>query len=67
VQELFLAGRRAEAFAAVPDEMADETSLVGPPERIRKRLEAWTTSPVTTLMVTARDKETLRLLADAVR
>ena len=67
VQELFLAGRRAEAFAAVPDEMADETTLVGPPERIRKRLDAWKASPVTTLMVTARDKDTLRLLADAAR
>jgi F420-dependent oxidoreductase-like protein len=67
VQELFLAGRRAEAFAAVPEEMADEISLVGPPERIRERLGAWTASPVTTLMITARDPATLRLFADAVR
>jgi len=65
VQELFLAGRRQEAFAAVPDEMADETALVGPPERIRERLAAWKNSPVTTLMVTARDQETLRLFAEA--
>ena len=35
--------------------MADETALVGPPERIRERLAAWKKSPVTTLMVTARD------------
>jgi F420-dependent oxidoreductase-like protein len=67
VQELFLAGRRAEAFAAVPDEMADETALVGPPERIRERLAAWSASPVTTLMVTARDRDALRLFADALR
>ena len=66
VQELFLAGRRAEAFAAVPDEMADETALVGPPERIRERLKAWTASPVTTLMVTVRDPASLELFADAV-
>jgi F420-dependent oxidoreductase-like protein len=66
VQELFLAGRRQEAFAAVPDEMADETALIGPPARIRERLEVWKKSPVTTLMVTARDKETLRLFAEAV-
>jgi F420-dependent oxidoreductase-like protein len=65
VQELFLAGRRQEAFAAVPDEMADETALLGPPARIRERLAAWKKSPVTTLMVTARDKETLRLFAEA--
>ncbi len=66
VQELFLAGRRQEAFAAVPDEMADETALLGPPERIRERLAAWKKSPVTTLMVTARDTDTLRLFAEAV-
>lgn len=66
VQELFMAGRRQEAFAAVPDEMADETALVGPPDRIRERLAAWKKSPVTTLMVTARDKDTLRLFAEAV-
>jgi len=67
VQELFLAGRRAEAFAAVPDDMADEISLVGPPERIRERLAAWTSSPVTTLMVTTRDPAALKLFADALR
>ena len=61
-----VAGRRQEAFAAVPDEMADETALLGPPARIRERLEAWKKSPVTTLMVTARDKDTLRLFAEAV-
>ena len=66
VQELFLAGRRAEAFAAVPEEMADEISLVGPPERVRERLAAWTASPVTTLMVTTRDPAALKLFADAV-
>ena len=38
IQELFFAGRRDEAAAAVPDEFADEISLVGPKERIRERL-----------------------------
>lgn len=67
VQELFLAGRRAEAFAAVPEAMADEISLVGPPERIRERLRVWADSPVTTLMVTTRDPAALKLFADALR
>ncbi|MEK7877823.1 MAG: LLM class flavin-dependent oxidoreductase, partial [Pseudomonadota bacterium] len=38
IQELFLAGRKDEAAAAVPDEFVDEQSLIGPPERI---LERW--------------------------
>ena len=41
IQNHFLAGRREEAAAAVPDALIDEISLVGPPERIRDRLQAW--------------------------
>lgn len=66
VQELFFAGRRDEAIAAVPDDFADEISLVGPPARIRRRLEAWRDSPVTTLMVAARDVEQLEQIRDLV-
>ncbi len=41
IQDAFLGGRRAEAIAAVPDALVDETSLVGSPERIKDRLQAW--------------------------
>ena len=64
VQELFLAGRRDEAIAAVPDKLCDEISLVGPKERIRERLTAWKESPVTMLNVGAADPETLRFMAE---
>ena len=66
IQELFFAGRREEAFAAVPDDFADEISLVGPPARIRQRLEAWRSSPVTTLMVAPRDAAQLAVIRDLV-
>jgi len=66
VQELFLAGQRAEAAAAVPDALADEISLAGSPARIRDRLQAWKASPVTTLLVGSRDPAVLRLMAEAV-
>ncbi len=64
IQDLFYAGKRAEAVAAVPDELVDEISLCGPKERIRDRLQAWKESPVTTLLVGNRDLETLRFLAE---
>lgn len=41
IQDHFLAGRRAEAAAAVPDSLVDEVALVGPKGRIRERLGAW--------------------------
>jgi F420-dependent oxidoreductase-like protein len=63
VQDLFLAGRREDAIAAVPEEFADEISLVGPPARIRQRLDAWRAGPVTSLMVSARSPEQLREVA----
>lgn len=64
IQELFLDGRRAEAVQAVPDAFADEISLVGPRERIAERLELWRSGPVTDLLVTAPDQETLAVLAE---
>ena len=64
IQDLFFEGKREEAIMTVPDEFADEISLVGPPERIRDRLEAWRKTPVTTLLVGSRDPQVLRLMAD---
>lgn len=64
VQELFLAGRREEAVAAVPDAFADEISLVGPRERIAERLESWRAGPVTDLLAITTDPAALRLLAE---
>lgn len=64
IQELYLAGKQREAIAAVPDELVDAVSLVGPKERIRDRLEAWRESPVTTLMVGSPQPEALQVLAE---
>jgi alkanesulfonate monooxygenase SsuD/methylene tetrahydromethanopterin reductase-like flavin-dependent oxidoreductase (luciferase family) len=57
IQELYLAGRKAEALEEVPDEYLDEGSLVGPVDRIRERYKAWTDCGLTGLTV-------LRLMAD---
>ncbi|MFG1701477.1 LLM class F420-dependent oxidoreductase [Nonomuraea sp. NPDC049309] len=67
IQSLYLAGRKDEAFRAIPDELADGISLVGPPGRIRERLELWHRSPVTTLLVMGvRDEPSLKLVRDLV-
>ena len=64
IQDLFLAGKRDEAVAAVPTEFADEISLVGPSERIRDRMQAWEDSPVTMLNVSTRSPDDLRQVAE---
>ena len=66
IQDLFFAGKRDEAIAAVPDEFADEISLVGPPSRIKERLAAWEASPVTTLLIGGRDAGQLEAIRDLV-
>jgi F420-dependent oxidoreductase-like protein len=64
IQELYLAGRKEEAADAVPDELCDEMSLVGPVERIKERYRAWEDAGVTTMLVQARQPEALELMAD---
>ncbi len=66
IQELFFEGKRAEAIASVPDQFADEISLVGPIDRIKDRLAAWRETPVTSLLIGTQDKEQLRLFAELV-
>jgi len=62
IQDLYLGGHKADAEAAVPDELVDEVALCGPPERIRERLAEWKTSGVTTIMV-AGDGNAVRTMA----
>jgi F420-dependent oxidoreductase-like protein len=64
IQDHFLAGRRGEAAAAVPDALIDEVALVGDRARIRDRLGAWRDCGATSLVLATRDAEALRLVAD---
>jgi F420-dependent oxidoreductase-like protein len=70
IQEHFLAGRRAEAAAAVPDDFIDEISLIGPPARIKDRLKPWQElaeeSWVGSLVLQGADVQTMRVVAEAV-
>jgi F420-dependent oxidoreductase-like protein len=70
IQDLFLAGNKAEAMAAVPDQLVDEVSLVGPKERIIDRLGAWKEAGakrhVGSLLAGCGQKEALQVLAEHV-
>jgi F420-dependent oxidoreductase-like protein len=64
IQELYLSGKQREAISAVPDELVDAVSLVGPKERIAERLEAWRETPITTLVLGTTQPEALQTLAE---
>jgi F420-dependent oxidoreductase-like protein len=70
IQDLYLDGKRAEAMAAVPDELVDAVHLVGPRECIKDRLQAWKEAAkkgwVHTLQVGGPQREALELLAEEV-
>lgn len=66
IQQLFFENKRDEAMAAVPDQFADEISLVGPVERIRDRLQAWKGTPVTMMLVMSHDMSLVRRIAEVV-
>ena len=65
IQELYLAHRKEEAIAAVPDEWVDLKSLVGPPERIKERYRAWAESGLTGLSVRTRQPQAVEVMAAA--
>jgi F420-dependent oxidoreductase-like protein len=51
IQDLYLDGHKAEAAAAVPEALLEETSLIGPPGYVRERIAAYRESGVTVLNV----------------
>src|SRR3954451_16568374 len=70
VQELYLAGRKDEAAAALPGELIDTVSLVGPADRVRERLAVYRDAGVGALIVSPmawtfeERRAQLRLLAE---
>ena len=39
IQDLYLAGKQAEAMAKIPDDLIDKVALTGPKERVKERLD----------------------------
>jgi F420-dependent oxidoreductase-like protein len=72
VQRLFMAGDRAAAYEAIPDEIADATSLVGTEEQVAQRIERYRDVGVSRLIVSpvhpdaSEQVQTLDRLADLV-
>jgi F420-dependent oxidoreductase-like protein len=51
VQDLYLSGQKAAAMEALPDELIDMTTIVGPKDRARERLRTFRDAGVDTLIV----------------
>jgi F420-dependent oxidoreductase-like protein len=72
VQDLYLEGRREEAMAALPDDLLDTVSLIGPKDVVTERLRVYRDAGVGTLGVTplamSKDErlQQLRLVAECL-
>lgn len=66
IQDLYLAGKRKEATAAVPNGLVDDVSLVGPPAAVAEGLERFRAAGVTSLLLNDPDVATLRATVDLI-
>ena len=51
IQDLYLAGRKTEAIAAVPTGLVEDVALIGPMAKIRDEAPAWKATCLTTTLV----------------
>ena len=70
IQDLYLAGQRDEAMAAVPAELIDACHLVGPADRIKDRLQRWQEAGgkghVSSMLIGSQQPEALQLIAETI-
>jgi hypothetical protein len=68
IQDLYLAGNKAEAAQAIPQALLDGVALLGPEGRIREKLQDWKASDqrgeVSTMLIAAMQNEVLDVIAD---
>ncbi len=63
IQELYLAGNKNDAHAAVTTEMVEAISLVGPIDKIKDEIEMWKETVVTTMLISG-DVNMVRMAQD---
>ena len=66
IQNLYLAGDKKAAVAAVPTEMVEDVALIGPPAKIAAEIDKWRSSVVKTLVVSG-PPQVLREIAQIVQ
>jgi F420-dependent oxidoreductase-like protein len=63
IADLYLAGKKKEAIAAVPTALIEDLALIGSPAKIRDEWQRWRETVITSLLVQG-DPSQLKLIAD---
>lgn len=66
VTKLFRSDRKDEAAKIIPDELVDDSAIVGNLDYVKEQIQAWEASGVTMMVVGARSIEQIRDLAALV-
>ncbi|MFB1294660.1 LLM class F420-dependent oxidoreductase [Mycobacterium sp. pW049] len=66
VTKLFRSDRKGEAAKVIPDELVDDSAIVGDLAYVQEQIKAWEASGVTMMVVGARSPEQIRDLAALV-
>jgi F420-dependent oxidoreductase-like protein len=66
VTKLFRADRKDEAAKVIPDELVDDSAIVGNLDYVREQITSWEAAGVTMMVVGARSPEQIRDLAALV-
>ena len=66
VQDLFLAGKRDQAVALIPDDLVEDMHIVGDAGYVKDRVAAWEETGVTTLLLSLRSADEVRLIAETL-
>ncbi len=66
VTKLFRTDRKDEAAKVIPDELVDDSAIVGNLDYVKEQIKAWEASGVTMMVVGAKSVEQIKQLADLV-
>jgi F420-dependent oxidoreductase-like protein len=66
VTALFRNDRKDQAAAVIPDELVDDSAIVGDLDYVREQIKAWEAAGVTMMVIGARSPEQIRDLAGLV-
>ncbi|MDO9494160.1 MAG: LLM class F420-dependent oxidoreductase [Nocardioides sp.] len=66
VQKLYLEGEKDRAVALIPDALVDDMHIIGTASEVKERAAQWEETGVTTLLLSCRDADEVRTIADVL-
>ena len=66
VQELYLSGDKDKATGLIPDDLVDDMHIIGSESEVKEKVAAWEETGVTTLMLSLRSADEVRLVAETL-